>query len=229
MRRNMIWAALTALFLLMATDAKADIVLFDFENDGAAATPFGMAIDVGPGFTGTQAGITFTATATSNVAGTTVPNGGNGFGVNSSVPGDSAIGLDPGEILTLTVTFDETALDVQLINIDVGNIGGATDGANITLTDGTNFDFHDTATAPTGLDFTNGAPDIVSVADGNVIDINSGETFIFQTLAGQAVNQDFRLQRISLHVKDAAPPVPEPTSLGLLGVLGLGIVARRRR
>ena len=63
MRRNMIWAALTVLFLLMATDAKADIILFDFENDDNA-TPFGMAIDVGPGFTGTQDGITFTATAT---------------------------------------------------------------------------------------------------------------------------------------------------------------------
>ena len=217
--------AASAVALTSAT-ASADIVLFDFEND-ANATPFGMAIDVGPGFTGTQAGITFTATATSNVAGTTVPNGGNGFGVNSSVPGDSSIGLDPGEILTLTVTFDETALDVQFINIDVGNIGGATDGANITLTDGTNFDFHDTATAPTGLDFTSGAPDIVSVADGNVIDINSGETFIFQTLAGQAVNQDFRLQRISLHVKDV-PAVPEPSSLALLGLLG-GVVAIRRR
>ena len=181
MRRNMIWAALTALFLLMATDAKADVVLFDFENDGAAATPFGMAIDVGPGFTGTQAGITFTATATAT-AGTATPNGGNGFGVNSSVPGDSAIGLDPGEVLTLTVTFDETAFEkVQFTNIDVGNIGGATDGANITLTDGTNFDFHDTATAPTGLDFTNGTPDIVSVADGNVIDINSGETSVSYT------------------------------------------------
>ena len=227
MRRNMIWAALTALSLLMATDAKADIVLFDFEND-ANATPFGMAIDVGPGFTGTQAGITFTATATAT-DGPASPNGGNGFGVNSSVPGDSSIGLDPGEILTLTVTFDETALDVQFINIDVGNIGGATDGANITLTDGTNFDFHDDATAPAGLVFSGGAPDIVSVADGNVIDISSGQTFVFQTPTGQAVNQDFRLQRISLHVKDAAPTIPEPTSLGLLGVLGLGIVARRRR
>ena len=131
--------------------------------------------------------------------------------------------------MTLTVTFDETAFEkVQFVNIDLGNIGGATDGANVTLTDGTNLDFHDTATAPTGLDFTNGAPDIVSVADGNVIDINSGETFNFQTPTGQAVGQNFRIQRISLHVKDAAP-VPEPTSLGLLGVLGLGIVARRRR
>ena len=158
MRRNMIWAALTALFLLMATDAKADIVLFDFENDGEAATPFGMDIDVGPDFTGTQNGITFTATATANVAGTANPNGGNGFGVNSSVPGDSNIGIDPGETLILTVTFDETLFDkVQLENIDLGNIGGATDGANVTLTDGTNFDFHDTCllyTSPSPRDRT---------------------------------------------------------------------------
>ena len=229
MRRNMIWAALTALFLLMATDAKADIVLFDFEID-ANVTPFGTALDTGPTFSGTQNGITFTASATST-AGTTNPNSaGNGIGVNSSVPGDGNNSIDPGEILTLTVTFDETAFDkVQFFNIDLGNIGCATDGANVTLTDGTNFDFHDTATAPTGLDFTNGTPDIVSVADGNVIDINSGETFIFQTIAGQAVNQDFRLQRISLHVTEAVvPAVPEPTSLALLGLLG-GVVAIRRR
>ena len=60
-----------------------------------------------------------------------------------------------------------------------------------------------------------------------VIDISSGQTFIFQTPAGQAVNEDFRLQRISLHVKDAEV-VPEPSSLALLGLLG-GVVAIRRR
>ena len=100
---------------LTAATASADIVLFDFEID-ANVTPFGTALDTGPAFTGTQAGITFTATATAT-DGPANPNGGNGFGVNSSVPGDSAIGLDPGEILTLTVTFDETALDLSLIHI----------------------------------------------------------------------------------------------------------------
>ena len=216
---------LTAIAILsVAATAKAEVILFDFEVD-AAVTPFGTALDTGPTFSGTQDGITFTATATST-AGTTNPNSaGNGIGVNSSVPGDGNNSIDPGEVLTLTVTFDETAFEkVQFFNIDLGNIGGATDGANVTLTDGTNFDFHDTATAPTGFSFPGGPPDIISLADGNVIDINSGETFIFQTIAGQAVNQDFRLQRISLHVT----AVPEPSSLALLGLLG-GVVAIRRR
>jgi len=172
-----------------------------------------------------------TATATST-NGTTNPNSaGNGIGVNSSVPGDGNNSIDPGEVLTLTVTFDETAFEkVQFVEIDLGNIGGATDGANVTLTDGTNFDFHDTATAPAGFVFSGGPPDEVTLAEGNVIDISSGQTFIFQTIAGQAVNQDFRVQRLSLHLTEAVvvPAVPEPSSLALLGLLG-GVVAIRRR
>ena len=219
---------LTAIAILsVAATAKAEVILFDFEID-AAVTPFGTALDTGPTFSGTQDGITFTATATSTDGATNPNSAGNGIGVNSSVPGDGNNSIDPGEVLTLTVTFDETAFEkVQFFNIDLGNIGGDTDGANVTLTDGTNFDFHDTATAPTGLDFTNGTPDIVSVADGNVIDISSGQTFIFQTIAGQAVNQDFRVQRISLHVEPVSD-IPEPSSLALLGLLG-GVVAIRRR
>ena len=77
-----IWAALTALFLLMATDAKADIVEFDFETDDTANPAFAAAIDTGPDFTGTQDGITFTATAT---GGNGSPNtGGSGIGVRGN-------------------------------------------------------------------------------------------------------------------------------------------------
>ena len=121
--------------LSVAATANADIVLFDFENDGEAATPFGVALDTGPTFSGTQAGITFTATATST-NGTTNPNSaGNGIGVNSSVPGDGNNSIDPGEVLTLTVTFDETAFEkVQFNEIDLGNIGGANDGACLLYT-----------------------------------------------------------------------------------------------
>ena len=229
MRRNMILAALTVLFLLMATDAKADIIEFDFETDDAQNPAFANALDTGPAFTATQDGITFTASATST-NGTTNPNAaGSGIGVNSSVPMDGSNHVDPGEVLTLTVTFDETAFEkVQFVELDLGNIGGATDGANVTLTDGTNFDFHDTATAPAGLVFTGGPPDEIRLdtVSPAVIDISSGQTFIFQTPAGQAAGQNFRVQRLSLHLTEAV--VPEPSSLALLGLLG-GVVAIRRR
>ena len=110
--------------------------------------------------------------------------------------------------MTLTVTFDETAFEkVQFTNIDVGNIEGAADGANITLTDGTNFDFHDDATAPAGLVFSGGAPDIVSVADGNVS------------------NGSYRIETFSVHTT----AVPEPSSLALLGLFGSVAMIRRRR
>ena len=206
--------------LSVAATANADIVEFDFETDDAQNPDFAAALDVPP-FTATQDGITFTATATQGGVAANPNPGASGFGVGNGF-------IDPGEVLTLTVTFDETAFEkVQFNEIDLGNIGGANDGAIVTLTDGTSLTFSDVATAPAGFAFTGGPPDEIRLADTDpaVIDITSGQTFTFETSS----TGNFRVQRLSLHLTAAAVEVvPEPSSLALLGLLG-GVVAIRRR
>ena len=211
--------------LSVAATAKADIVRFDFQTGADGTNPdFAADLDTGPAFTGTLAGITFTASATSTM-GTTVPNTGvSGFGVNSSVAGDQATSIDPGEELTLTVTFDPAAFSsVQLANIDLGNLGAPGDAADVTLPDGTTIFFDNAAVAPAGFTF-NTNENITVDRDTNPINLNSGDAFVFNTPAGQT-GGEFRVQRISLHL---TPVVPEPSSLALLGLLG-GVVAIRRR
>ena len=209
--------------LSVAATAKADIVRFDFQT-GETTPDFATGLETGPGFSGTLDGITFTASATSTM-GTTVPNAaGTGLGVNSSVDGDQASSIDPGEILTLTVTFDPAAFSsVQLANIDLGATGGATDGAVVALPNGTTLTFSDEDTAPAG--FTFDTNDIITVnRDTNPINLNSGDAFVFSTPVGNT--GEFRVQRISLHLDPIV--VPEPSSLALLGLLG-GVVGIRRR
>ena len=73
------------------------------------------------------------------------------------------------------------------------------------------------------------------LTSGNVVDfdpgfvISAGDTFSIEAISvAGTTGSDVGLQSITVRVVTSTG-IPEPTSLGLLGFLGLGIVARRRR
>ena len=226
MKRIKIWGVAISTLFVAATfcftsTANADLVTFEFFSGNDLGAALENADD---DFTGTEAGITFVASATGpDDAVPDAASGTSGLGVNSTVTNDAGTQIDPGETLSIQINFDPAAFSkVELTNVDLGNIGDPGDGGDVTFPDGSMVTFLDDATAPAGFEFNSGD----NIAPTTPIALVSGATLVFNTPAGQT-GGEFRVQRLTLHLDPIV--VPEPSSLGLLGLLGLGIVARRRR
>ena len=89
---------------------------------------------------------------------------------------------DLGVQRSIQINFDPAAFSkVELTNVDLGNIGDAGDGGDVTFPDGSMVTFLDDATAPAGFEFNNGD----NIAPTTPIALVSGATLVFNTPAGQ--------------------------------------------
>lgn len=224
---------LAAFISLGANPLSADIIVFELGTDPleevAPAVPLGEALDSldnpdddNSASTATFNGITFVATATTSFGdGTAVYNSaGSGSGVNTGggggAIGDDASAIDVGEVLTFTLTFDESLLEVALEEIDFGGanepdeISGLTDSAIFSISGGPATEFTGDA------DFTS-AP----------ISLSSGDTLVFSNASTEEA-ASFDINDISLHIKPLSS-VPEPSSISLFGLGSLALLGHRKR
>ena len=195
--------------------AGADIVMIDLTNSGPTGVlldnqPDTIADGLGPIVVqealGTDAdGLTVTLTGTTTAASGTFNSTGSTFGINSAGADDSQR-LDGDLSETVFFAFNE---DVEITQIDFTSFGADSE----ILLNGTEL-------------LTSG--NVVNF-DPGVFVITAGDTFSIEAISVAGTSgSDVGLQSITVRVVTSTG-IPEPTSLGLLGFLGLGIVARRRR
>ena len=179
----------------------SEVIKFDLDNElTPGLEPLGVELDsldepdnpVDSPSTATLAGITFVATATTDIVDATpsdptAPSGatfnaaGQGAGVNSiggSADGDGgAAFVDPGEELTLTLDFDESTTTVALTEITFRNVGGMSDSATISIAGGPTITLFDDISDP-AFTFTGGTFTLLTSAA-----FSSGDTIVFTNVA----------------------------------------------
>ena len=259
MRRNLIWASLTALSLLMVTNVKADLVQFDFRttqgNGGVVdANGDGPTADTGGGAFDTSAagdvltldGLTITIVDIFSPEYIAGPDGGPAFVESGTIlrgtNGDSV----------LTNISNQDALGIANPSISNGNfdlIGGGTESSDINPGEGFTFTFDrdvtfteielesvvatDTFTVSVdGIDLLSTTGDDSFIDDLGTLgttDIAAGSEITFLA-GGDVSNGSFRIETFTVHAKEVeTPAVPEPSSLALLGLFGSVAMIRRRR
>lgn len=244
MRHNMFWASLIALSSLVltglvVTDADADIVEFDFNNN----TAFDGA---SPGTEFSATGVTDTVivtlvdvfapeivdnmlTGNTVTATTSIPNGG-GLGVNGPLSnGDfetfaggngggvssegNQFNVGEGVVLSFDTDVIIDEFDFQSFEAGSGFVVSVAGGPSLTLGQ---------VQSPETNDFADPFSGLVIAAGTNITFEAFGPSNPDQT------PDAFTDIRISEILVDTNVAVPEPSSLALLGLLG-GLVAIRRR
>ena len=171
-----------------------------FENGNSSVTISGITLNLSAATTLGDGTASYNANSTSGGLDSDGANSGNG--------GDVASGLDFGETLTLTWTFEQdTTLFLRSLDLTgVGNNDSETDSALVSIGGGS------VTRLGTGAADFNGQTDVWAPD----LQITSGETFVF------TAEESFGLQQIIVE-SFSSTAIPEPSTFAFLGLGFAGV------